>query len=133
MTKSNRTHQTFAILNKLLYISMENISLRAILEQFIDEISALSWLALESKGAFFLFGEEPEILEMKSQRALGTSLLKICTRVPFGRYLCGRAAMLGEIQFADCIDERHETEYEGRPLLYSNHLRWERRLEALSA
>jgi DNA-binding CsgD family transcriptional regulator len=113
VVKSNRMYHTFAVLNKLLYISLENISLRTILEQFIDEISALSWLALESRGAIFLVGEEPEVLEMKAQRSLDTSLLKKCARVPFGRCLCGRAALLGEIQFADCIDERHETEYEG--------------------
>jgi DNA-binding CsgD family transcriptional regulator len=113
LAKSNRMAQAVAVLNKLLYISLENISLRAVLEQFIDEISALSWLALESKGAIFLVGEEPEVLEMKAQRAIDTSLLKKCARVPFGRCLCGRAALLGEIQFADCIDERHETEYEG--------------------
>ncbi len=113
VVKSNRMYQALSILNKLLCISLENIRLRAILEQFIDEISALSWLALETKGAIFLVGEEPEVLEMKAQRALDTSLLKKCARVPFGRCLCGRAALLGEIQFADCIDERHETEYEG--------------------
>jgi DNA-binding CsgD family transcriptional regulator len=113
VAKSIRMAQTLTVLNKLLFISLENISLRAVLEQFIDEISALSWLALESKGAIFLVGEEPEVLEMKAQRALNTSLLSQCARVPFGRCLCGRAALLGEIQFADHIDERHETEYNG--------------------
>jgi hypothetical protein len=52
------------------FISLEGISLKAILEQFIDEISAFSWLALESQGAIFLVGEKPEVLEMKAQRAL---------------------------------------------------------------
>ena len=44
---------------------------------------------------------------------LNASLLSKCARVPFGRYLCGRAALKGKIQFANCIDDRHETEYEG--------------------
>jgi len=70
VVKSNRMYQALSILNKLLYISLENISLRAVLEQFIDEISALSWLALESKGAIFLVGEEPEVLKWKPSEHL---------------------------------------------------------------
>jgi DNA-binding CsgD family transcriptional regulator len=50
---------------------------------------------------------------MKAHRALDASLLSKCARVPFGRCLCGRAALTGELQFANCIDERHEIEYEG--------------------
>ena len=113
MEKGSRSYQTLAVLNKLLYVSLENISLRATLERFIDEITALSWLALESKGAIFLVGEEPDVLEIKAHRALNASLLSKCARVPFGKCLCGLAALKGQILFADCIDERHHIEYNG--------------------
>ena len=113
MDEINRSYETLYVLNKLLHISLENISLRAILEHFIGEITSLSWLALESKGAIFLVGEERDVLEMKAYRALNASLLSKCARVPFGKCLCGRAALKGKIQFANCIDDRHETEYEG--------------------
>jgi DNA-binding CsgD family transcriptional regulator/putative methionine-R-sulfoxide reductase with GAF domain len=113
MEEINRSYQIQTILNKLLHISLENFGLEAMLEQFIDEITSISWLALESKGAIFLVGEEAEMLEMKAYRALSSKLLKMCARVPFGKCLCGRAAMLGETQFADCIDERHEYGYNG--------------------
>jgi DNA-binding CsgD family transcriptional regulator/GAF domain-containing protein len=109
----HRSYQILSALNQLLYISLENISLEVMLAQFIDEITSLSWLAFESKGAIFLVGEVPQVLEMKAQRALAPSLLTTCNRVPFGRCLCGRAALSGEIQFADCIDERHQHEYNG--------------------
>jgi len=113
MEEMNRSYETSCVLNKLLHISLENISLRAILEHFIGEITSLSWLALESKGAIFLVEEERDVLEMKAYRALNASLLSKCARVPFGKCLCGRAALKGKIQFANCIDDRHETEYEG--------------------
>jgi len=113
MQKVSRSHQTLTLLNKLLYIALENISQREILEQFIEKITSLSWLALKSKGAIFLVGENPQVLEMKAHRALNASLLSRCARVPFGRCLCGLAALTGELQFADCIDERHEIKYEG--------------------
>ena len=109
----NRTNQIQSVLNKLLFISLKTLSLKAMLKRFIKAITSLSWLALDSKGAIFLVGKNPDVLELKAHRALDTSLLKMCARVPFGRCLCGRAALSGEIQFADCIDERHELEYNG--------------------
>ena len=46
----NRSYQVQAVLNKLLRISLKNLELEAMLEQFIDEITSISWLALKSKG-----------------------------------------------------------------------------------
>jgi DNA-binding CsgD family transcriptional regulator/putative methionine-R-sulfoxide reductase with GAF domain len=109
----NRSYQVQAVLNKLLRISLKNLELEAMLEQFIDEITSISWLALKSKGAIFLVGKERDVLEMKAHRSLNTHSLKMCARVPFGTCLCGRAAMSGENQFADRIDERHDLEYHG--------------------
>jgi DNA-binding CsgD family transcriptional regulator len=109
----HRSYQIQSVLNKLLFISLKTISLKAMLKQFIKAITALSWLALESKGAIFLIGKDPDVLELKAHRALDASLLTMCSRVPIGKCLCGRAALSGEIQFADCIDERHEQEYKG--------------------
>jgi len=108
-----RNSQAQAVLNKLLHISLKNLELEAMLEQFIDEITSISWLALESKGAIFLVGDERDVLEMKAHRALNPHALEMCVRVPFGTCLCGQAAMLGETQFVDRIDERHDLEYHG--------------------
>jgi len=108
-----RSYQIQAVLNRLLHISLKTLDLEAMLEQFIDEITSISWLALESKGAIFLAEKEPDMLEMKAYRALNTDILEMCARVPFGTCLCGRAAMLGETQFSDRIDERHDLEYHG--------------------
>lgn len=105
--------QIQTVLNKLLHISLENISLGAMLELFIEEITSLQWLALKSKGAIFLKAENQDILEIKAQRSLNDALVRECSRVPFGRCLCGRAAETGEVQFADGIDWRHEIEYDG--------------------
>lgn len=108
-----RSYQVQSVLNKLLFISLKNISLKAMLEQFINEITSLSWLALESRGAIFLVGKTRDVLEMKAHRAFDKRLITMCARVPFGNCLCGRAASLGEIQFADCINGRHEHQYKG--------------------
>jgi DNA-binding NarL/FixJ family response regulator len=109
----NRSYQTQTVLNKLLYISLKNMTLERMLEKFIDQVTSLSWLALESKGAIFLIGDDTGVLEMKAHRALSDSLLEMCARVPFGKCLCGRAAMANEIVFADGLDDRHDFQYKG--------------------
>lgn len=112
MKEIRRIFQTQAVLNKLLKISLKNISLEEMLERFINLVTSLSWLALKSKGGIFLVGESPEVLVLKAHRGLNASLLTKCAQVPFGKCLCGKAALSGNILFADRIDARHEHQYE---------------------
>jgi PAS domain S-box-containing protein len=108
-----RTSETQTVLNKLLGLSLENLTLEEMLEQAIYHITSISWLALESKGAIFLVEDDPQVLVMKAQRGLAKPLQTTCARVPFGRCMCGRAALSCETQFANCVDERHENRYDG--------------------
>jgi len=108
-----RSSQTQTVLNKLLHLSLENLSLTETLELFIYYITSFPWLELEPKGAIFLVGDSPGILELKAHRGLNESLLTICAKVPFGKCLCGRCAMTGEVVFANCIDDYHDNSYEG--------------------
>ena len=109
----HRSYQIQTVLNKLLRVSLENISLEKMLEQFIDQITSIPWLALQSKGVIFMTGDDPEVLVMKAYRELGMTHVAMCAQVSFGRCLCGQAAFSGEIVFSDCIDERHENKYKG--------------------
>lgn len=108
-----RNYEMQTVLNKLLYISLQTISTKEMLGQFIGQITSISWLTLESKGAIFLIENNPQVLILKAQQGLAAPLQKICAQVPFGRCLCGRAALSGKIVFADHVDERHENRYEG--------------------
>jgi len=108
-----QSHDTQAVIDKLLSLSLENISLDDMLERAIDHITSIPWLALESKGAIFLVEDEPGVLVMKAQRGLATPLQTTCARVPFGRCICGRAALSGDVAFKDCVDEDHENSYGG--------------------
>lgn len=100
-------------LNTILHISLEDISLKDILERVIDQIVCIPWLSLESRGAIFLVEDDPEVLVLKAQRRLPLSLQSKCAKVPFGNCLCGRAALSGKVEFADCVDNRHDNTYEG--------------------
>ena len=96
------------VINSVLGLSLEDIPLKEILKRTIDLILSIPWLALNSKGSIFLVEEKSKVLVMKSQRNLSKKTQMKCARIPFGQCLCGQAALRKEIQFADCIDDRHQ-------------------------
>ena len=106
-------HRQQQILNTLLQISLEDLSLAEQLERVLQEILTIPWLPLLPRGGIFLVEDDPEVLTLQVQQNLGSALQTMCARVPFGRCLCGRAAATRRILFTDCMDERHENVYEG--------------------
>lgn len=108
-----RDYQIQSTINKLLNLSLQDMSLENILEQVIDIITSLPWLTLEAKGGIFLVEDEAEVLVLKAHRGLNKALQKSCATVPFGRCLCGRAALAREIEFANELDDRHDNTYDG--------------------
>lgn len=107
-----RNYDTQNALNSLLNLSLEDVPFEELLRRTLDLILSIPWLTLESRGGIFLVEDEPKVLVMKAQNKLAEPIQKACARVPFGRCLCGRAALTQQIQFADRVDERHETRYE---------------------
>ena len=126
----NRDTDLQKVINSLLQLSMEDLLLDRILEKAIDIILAVPWLVLESQGAILLVEEDPAVLVMKAQRGLNKILQVTCSRVPFGRCICGRAAIKKEIEFADRVDERHDISYQTMiphghycvPILFSDQI-----------
>lgn len=112
-TELMQNYDTQSALAMLLHLAQEEFTIDELLNNSIDLILSIPWLALESRGSIFLVENEPDILVMKTQRNLADPIQKACARVPFGKCLCGRAAMTGQIQFADCMDERHDSTYHG--------------------
>ena len=68
---------------------------------------------LAPKGAIFLMDPEQDTLKLAVQTGLARPLLQSCKQVPVGHCLCGRAASERQVVFASCVDERHETHYQG--------------------
>jgi len=107
------TYQTQTVLSKLLNISLLDIPLKEQLQRSLNHIISIPWLEVEKKGSIFLVEDDPGVLVMKAHCGLAPQLLKICKQVSFGRCLCGRAELSGKVEFADCVDSRHENQYEG--------------------
>lgn len=104
-------HET--AINQLMRISLLNIDLEEQLDKMFEAIISLPWLKVESRGCILLVKEKPDALAMAVQKGLAPPLLNTCAEVPFGRCLCGRAALTGEIEYAGSVDERHDNLYEG--------------------
>jgi len=101
------------VINSILHLSLGNMPLEKLLNRTLQLILSIPWLVLQSRGSIFLVEDDPEVLVMKVQNGIAEPLRKACARVDFGRCLCGRAASTREIQFTNCLNDRHETRYEG--------------------
>ncbi|MBF0456870.1 MAG: response regulator [Nitrospirae bacterium] len=102
-----------SVLNTIIGISLEPaVSLNEQMGMILDKIITLPWLKLESKGSIFLVEETEEVLELKVHKGFSPELLEACHKVPFGKCLCGKAAVSRKIVFSDCIDDRHDIRFE---------------------
>ncbi|MDD5194427.1 MAG: ATP-binding protein [Candidatus Omnitrophica bacterium] len=108
-------NQTQEILNDILKISLENIPFAEVLKKTIERLFSIPWFSLERRGGIFLVEDNPQLLTLKAQAGLSSQIQEMCECVPFGKCLCGRAAASGKIEFADCLDERHESTYSNMP------------------
>lgn len=128
--ESRRNFDRQAVLNQLLSLALENMSLEDILRRALDLILSIPWLAFESKGTIFLTEVKQDVLVLKVHKELPIDLQRKCARVAFGTCLCGRAALSRKIEFSDCIDHRHTIGYEGMvphghycvPIIFSGNL-----------
>jgi PAS domain S-box-containing protein len=101
-------------LRKILEIGLAEGSLEHKLELALDEIFEAKWLAVQSRGGVFLLSEsDPNRLVLKVSKNLSKDVLWQCQNIEFGHCLCGRAAQEREIQFASCVDSRHDICYPG--------------------
>jgi len=108
-------HNLDLVLTRLLKVPLKQRTLNECLEELLDIILSVAFTDLSPKGAIFLVGDAPEILELTISRGLEQPIFHTCQHVPFGYCLCGRAAAEQTIVYTNRIDERHEVRFEGMP------------------
>jgi PAS domain S-box-containing protein len=101
------------VINQILQSSLETASQVEFLQKTLDLLVSIPWLVLQKKGCIFLKDEDSETLTMVAHRGIPDDLLKACKTLPFGKCLCGRAAVSQEILFVDRVDDLHEVRYPG--------------------
>ena len=114
ITKRKKAEETIAIdyhiqksLSSVLKISLEPLSLEKQLEQILNHILPIPWLALEQKGCIFIVDEKSNVLVMKAHYGLPENVKLSCSRVPFGQCHCGMVASTGKTVFAETNDKYH--------------------------
>ncbi len=106
--------------------TLDRDSLAKVLREVLETILHLPWLATNAGGVFLAHPEEKR-LELLTQINFTPFIAGTCSQVKYGHCLCGRVAVSGRLLHVDCVDERHETRYEGM----SDHghyvvpIRWE--------
>lgn len=108
-----RASQQQQVINSMLRIGLADKPLEELLNSILEEILSSFWMSLSQKGGIFLANEQNNMLVLKASKNLPPSLQTLCSQIAFGQCLCGRAAQSKQIQFSDCVDERHEIHYEG--------------------
>ena len=101
------SHDIQTAVNQLLKESLKATDIPRIVVQALDLLLSLPWLSFEPMGAVFLTEKEQNILMLKAHRGFSEEQIKTCQRIPFGKCLCGQAALTGEVVFADQMDHRH--------------------------
>ena len=100
----------------LLQLSLSDLPMQEYLQTALQTmLASVPWLALLPKGGIFLTQEQGrgQALELVAHYKLAPQLLTLCAMVQFGYCLCGRAAQEKTIQFAHCIDHRHDITFDG--------------------
>jgi transcriptional regulator with GAF, ATPase, and Fis domain len=107
-----RSYDIQTEVNSLILLSLGDVSLENILKHALDAILSIPWFSFESRGGIFLAEHDSEVLVMKVQSGLPEPVQKACARVPFGKCLCGQAALTREIHCTGCLDAGHDIVYE---------------------
>jgi len=112
-TNRKQKYDSQAVIKSLLNLTMEDITRDEFLNRTLDLIFSLHRFSFEKKGAIFLKEENNDVLVMTVNRGIPEPLQKACSKVKFGKCLCGRAASTKKIVFIDSVDKQHEIRYEG--------------------
>lgn len=96
------------VTNSMLRISLEPLSLEEQFDRVLELILNVPNLSLQSKGAIFLKNPDTAILTLKAQHGFSGDDAIPCNEIPFGHCLCGKAAAMSQLVYAEDIDGIHE-------------------------
>ncbi len=104
--------ETRAAISAILEITTGAGSFKVQLGEILDVIVSISWLRAAKQGAIFVANAREELV-LVVHHALAPQLKTLCAKVPFGHCLCGRAAQQKRLLFKTCVDDEHETRFDG--------------------
>ncbi|MCU7874931.1 MAG: PAS domain-containing protein [Candidatus Thiodiazotropha sp. (ex Lucinoma borealis)] len=112
-SKLHQQTRTHHILNTLLSLSLQEMPFEKLLKACLEVILSAPLAEMLHQGAIFVTENGGRQLKMLAHSNIDKQTIELCKRVAFGRCLCGCAAQSGQLQFADCVDYRHQNRVEG--------------------
>ncbi len=100
------------IINNLLQLSLENLSLEERLSRCIEKIITFPGLGLKPSGIIFLRKKGWQELTLTAHSNISAPLLQACSRRGVGECLCGQAALQKRVVFSSWQDNCHEIIYQ---------------------
>ncbi len=111
--ETRRNLEMQRVMCAILKSSLQPTSLNAQLQDILNQIVSIPWLALQARGSIYVVEDDPECLVLRAQCGLSEAQQKICGRIPFEKCLCGKAAAGGQPLHAAQVDADHEIRYVG--------------------
>jgi diguanylate cyclase (GGDEF)-like protein/PAS domain S-box-containing protein len=99
------------VLDTILNISQPRLNLREVLLKSLDTVLSIPVYALLNKGAIFVTDDDDNTLRMVAERNLPEAVLQSCHQLPFGKCLCGKAALSHGVVFSSNPTDQHEMKY----------------------
>nr|WP_319394896.1 transporter substrate-binding domain-containing protein [uncultured Desulfobacter sp.] len=107
-----REYQIRSLLNELLSLSLEDLSLDILLDRAIELITLKLKIVFENRGAIFITDSEDGLLRLKAHRGLEPHLVDKCSTVTPGTCLCGKALVQKKIVFEHHQDEKDDNGFD---------------------
>lgn len=115
-TSADATREHNIVLNELFSIASNAASMEALLNESLQALINISWLALLPKAGIFLVEIDEkgqEFLSLKVEINLAEQIKEKCSKVQFGQCLCGSVANTKKALHSSCVDHTHTITYTG--------------------
>lgn len=86
-----RNYDMQTALNHLLQLSLQDLPLKELLQQCLENILRIPWLVLQNSGCIYLREEHDDVFHMVAHFNLPQNVLEQCTTITPGNCACGRA------------------------------------------
>jgi len=127
---SNELHRSLDVqnvLNTILQLSMDEVSLQKVLDNTLELLVNIPWLVFDKKAAIFITNPDGN-LYMASYFGLSPEIVTACARIPQGKCICGKVFESKTAIFMQKIDHDHDISYNGMhdhghycvPILYGD-------------
>ncbi len=100
-------------LNAILNIIQQNIPFEEQLNNILTALFSNRSLKVLRKGAVFTVDKTPGELVIAAQHGFSEAQLSDCSRVSFGKCVCGRAAFPEEVVFSNSLNDYYKGDYDG--------------------